>query len=163
MIRIRPLIIGTLLAVVFTVGSFFWAGANPGGPPIDPQDASGKPRHDLLISFSGNIEKKGQLVIQLYDDPESFAIRQIPFEESFLKVDLSDEYLWEFKDIPEGSYAVAVFHDKNENWRFDRDQEKKPAEMLGYSLIDSAKKNFPTFEDCLFSLNENRVINVKMN
>ena len=130
----RPLIVGTILGVCFYAISLQWpAGGNvqqQNAPPDARNDqAHDVIRHDLLVLFEGEVPKQGQVVIQLYRDAESFENGKIPLDECFLKLEVSDEVLWQFRGVIEGEYAVRAFHDANENWQLDLEQDGSKRRM----------------------------------
>jgi uncharacterized protein (DUF2141 family) len=49
------------------------------------------------------------------------------------------------KGVPDGTYAVMVFHDENGNQRLDRNQMGIPLEGIGFSRDASAKYGPPQF------------------
>lgn len=163
--KLGPLVTGTLLAICFFVGSFFWVGANQ----IPPQNQRGnqrgvepdsKERPDLLVTFRGPPPKTGQLIIQLYADEDSFVRRLQPFDECFLKLELSDAVLWEFKDVPAGVYAVVAVHDQNENGHLDVNGVSSP-EKIGYSVRQLPRRIQPSFADCCFELTQNKAVELE--
>ena len=66
-----------------------------------------------------------------------------------------------FSNISIGNYAVAVYHDENEDGKIDRYFFGMPSEDFGFSRNPS---NFglPKYEDCNFELKENKIITVKI-
>jgi len=57
-----------------------------------------------------------------------------------------------FADLPEGVYAVSVFHDENSNQKFDKNLMGIPKE--GYGASNNPKKRMgpPGFEEAKFAL-----------
>ena len=61
-----------------------------------------------------------------------------------------------FTNIPDGEYAIAAFHDQNENGRLDSNRIGAPTEMYGFSndarklvgLPDYRKAKFFVTHDC---------------
>jgi len=60
-------------------------------------------------------------------------------------------------DIPNGTYAISLFHDKNDNKKLDTNFFKIPKEPYGTS--NNAKGSFgpPSWEDAKFSVSEQKV------
>lgn len=167
--RIRPLIIGSVLAVCFWGVSMLWKGAgaqNGGGLRDGGVVESNDFTYDVLVLFEGEIQKKGQLVIQLYRDAESFSQRKMPFDECLLRLDISDETLWQFRGLPKGEYAIAVFHDVNENSKLDRAEEgiaeEGIKEPFGFSNSAPVAGKLPAFDECAFFLDRNHVVRIKL-
>ncbi|MBX2877497.1 MAG: DUF2141 domain-containing protein [Saprospiraceae bacterium] len=57
-----------------------------------------------------------------------------------------------FKDIPYGKYAVAVFLDKNKNWKVDRNLIGMPKEPVGAANMTKLGK--PRFTKCQIEIKE---------
>ncbi|MCE2613827.1 DUF2141 domain-containing protein [Flavobacteriaceae bacterium D16] len=66
------------------------------------------------------------------------------------------------KDLPEGQYALAIYHDKNDNEELDTNWLGIPKEPIGFS--NSKMKAFgpPGFEDCAFLFNTDTQIQIKL-
>ena len=57
-----------------------------------------------------------------------------------------------FKDLPEGTYAFAVFHDANTNGKMDKNIVGIPTEDYGFSNNAMGKMGPPSFNDAKFVL-----------
>jgi len=69
-----------------------------------------------------------------------------------------------FKGLVAGQrYAVAVFHDENDNRKFDQAFLGFPLEGFGFSRDASVLTGAPIFEDSVFQMNGNKMeITVKL-
>lgn len=67
-----------------------------------------------------------------------------------------------FKDIPKGDYAIAVFHDENNNGKLDENFLGIPKEGYGVSNNVLPKMNKPKFEAAKFLFTTNRSININI-
>ncbi|MET0545421.1 MAG: DUF2141 domain-containing protein [Caulobacterales bacterium] len=56
--------------------------------------------------------------------------------------------------IPPGSYAVAVYHDENENRDFDRNAVGLPAEGFGFSQNPATQFGLPKLHEARFTVPE---------
>jgi uncharacterized protein (DUF2141 family) len=56
------------------------------------------------------------------------------------------------KDLPEGTYAFAVFHDANSNGKMDKNIVGIPTEDYGFSNNAMGKMGPPSFNDAKFVL-----------
>jgi uncharacterized protein (DUF2141 family) len=67
------------------------------------------------------------------------------------------------KDIQPGNYAVAIFHDVNQNGKLDKNIFGIPTEDYGFS--NNARGSFgpPSYKDCSFSFSNNKKIFIKLN
>lgn len=57
-----------------------------------------------------------------------------------------------FKDLPEGTYAFAVFHDANSNGKMDKNLVGIPTEDYAFSNNALGKMGPPSFDDAKFAL-----------
>ena len=57
-----------------------------------------------------------------------------------------------FKDLPEGTYAFAVFHDANSNGKMDKNLVGIPTEDYAFSNNAMGKMGPPSFDDAKFAL-----------
>jgi len=57
----------------------------------------------------------------------------------------------EIPDLPYGSYALAIYHDLNNNGRLDKNVWGIPTEPYGFSNSVKAKWSQPTFGEAAFS------------
>jgi uncharacterized protein (DUF2141 family) len=66
-----------------------------------------------------------------------------------------------FPDIPEGSYAIAVFQDTNGNTSLDRDQRGLPLEPYGFSN-GTGRTAPPSFEAARISVKGSTLTRVRI-
>ena len=67
-----------------------------------------------------------------------------------------------FEDLPEGDYALAVFHDENGNDELDTNWIGIPKEPFGFSNARMKTFGPPKFEDCVISLRADQVIQIPL-
>ena len=104
---------------------------------------------DLTVEIKGLNSANGQVYIGLYDKAERW------MKGGFKNVEIAakkDRVTYEFKDLPEGEYAISLYHDENGNGKFDNNLVGMPIEPYGFS--NDAMGNFgpPTFEQAKFKL-----------
>jgi uncharacterized protein (DUF2141 family) len=68
-----------------------------------------------------------------------------------------------FSGIPQGTYAVIVFHDENGNGKLDKNLVGIPKEGYGASNNLPKRKRPPTFDEGKFSLISDQNVEVKLN
>jgi uncharacterized protein (DUF2141 family) len=114
----------------------------------------------LLVAFSKNPAKlkvivknirpgKGSVVVEIYDDQQSFSNKK-PLVSKILKA--SNESLEFTFSLTEGTYAVKVFQDINENKKCDMNLFHIPQEPYGLSNNFRPKFSAPGFDDCKFNV-----------
>ena len=111
---------------------------------------------DILVVEVVNIQSPGELHIAIYDDAKAFqgdkGEKGGPAEGIIDGViqEVSGEAVSFRFELPEGRYAIGVFHDANRNNRLDTGLFGIPKEQFGFS--NNAKGRFgpPSFEAASF-------------
>lgn len=57
-------------------------------------------------------------------------------------------------EVPPGTYAIAIYHDLNDNNKLDRNMVGYPKEPFGFSNNYRPRVAAPDFEDCAFKVPE---------
>jgi uncharacterized protein (DUF2141 family) len=110
----------------------------------------------LRVRITGARNAKGRIGIELCRDPKAFPCEGSNAADSqWVQIDartLTAQAV--FERIPQGVYAVAVFHDENMNGKLDSNFFGIPKE--GYGASNNPKKRIgpPKFEQAKFSLNQ---------
>lgn len=115
--------------------------------------------NELTVIVEGIEDSKGQIAIGLYDKEDNWG------EEPFLGayVEISGETITcIFKNLPQGKFAVAVFHDENMNEKLDTGMFKIPKE--GYAFSNNVFGSFgpPKFEKASFPLDGKKEIRIEI-
>ena len=122
-----------------------------------PSDSSS----DIHVNVKGVEELKGSMFIAVFDDPASFPEFGKQYREMVLPV-RSKELSHTFKDLPNHTYAVAVFHDINDNGILDKNVLGIPLEPYGFSRNARARFSAPPFEDAKIDLKNNLEIQINI-
>jgi uncharacterized protein (DUF2141 family) len=85
---------------------------------------------DLIIHATGFADDSGQAVANLFSKGEN--VLEKPKTHVAVKI-LNGTATMTFAQVPYGSYAVTVYHDKNSNGEIDHNFMHMPAEPLGFS------------------------------
>ena len=114
---------------------------------------------DLTINVKGFSSDKGTAYIAIYRPSDNFPIfgKQYKGKTSTISGNATQVI---FSNIPNGSYAVAVYHDKNNNKILDKNYLGIPTEAYGFS--NNARRMFsaPTFEEASSMVDNNKTINI---
>ncbi len=106
----------------------------------------------LEVTVTGFESEEGQARIALFLDPRSW-----PNEEEFLfAAELlpisGGQAATTFEEVPAGPFAVAVFHDKDEDAELDTDLLGIPSEDYGFSADARGMFGPPSFEEARVDL-----------
>jgi len=67
-----------------------------------------------------------------------------------------------YRNLAAGSYAVSLFHDDNENGKFDTNVAGIPIERYGFSRDARGRMGPPAFADAVFELTGDTTITVNL-
>lgn len=74
-----------------------------------------------------------------------------------IKVDSKKQMTIEIPNLEYGEYALAVFHDENNNGEMDRNLVGIPSEPFAFSKPPVSKFRIPTFEEVKFTFEPQKV------
>ena len=117
-------------------------------------------QHQLEVNIHGVKKQKGHVRVALYDQEESF----LHFEQVYRAGSASAEAQIPqviFKDLPEGTYAIALFHDLNDNSQLDKNWLGIPKEKVAFSKAKMRAFGPPPFKDCAFVVKENTALDIR--
>ncbi|MGV9003379.1 DUF2141 domain-containing protein [Flavobacterium sp.] len=115
----------------------------------------------LTIKIS-NIEKvKGEIKIGIFNKDLHFLKEGHAIKNYSIKVDKNTAVIT-ITDLPEGEYAVTIYHDENSDNECNRNFMGIPKEAYGFSNNIRPKFSAPKYKDCKFSLSENKTLHIKL-
>lgn len=109
---------------------------------------------EIVVRITNIKSNSGKIYVALYDSETSF------LEKSYKAVigtieNQSCQVV--FKDIPEGVYAISLFHDENDNHKMDSNFLGIPKEAYGSSNNASGFMGPPKWKDAQFEIQNNSV------
>jgi len=118
-------------------------------------------QEEFTISVTvNNIESnEGSVFLALYNGEETFLKTHFKGGKSEIK---NKKCQITFKDIPQGIYAISVFHDENNNGKMDTNFMGIPKEDYGCSNNAKGFMGPPEWKDAKFELKNNKTINIKL-
>lgn len=114
---------------------------------------SGVKTHKLSIHISGISKIKGSLFIAIFRATDDFPVFGKQFKGIVKEVEGKSQN-YNFDDLPEGEYALAIYQDENRNKILDKNLLGIPKEIYGFS--NNARRSFsaPSFQEAKFKLNK---------
>lgn len=112
----------------------------------------------LTVSVSGLKPLKGDLYISLHNRPEYF---QVP-DSALMKVKITvneETEVIHFDEVPNGKYAIAIYHDENLNTALDVNELGIPKEGYGFSTKKQVPGR-PKFEQAAFNVTGNDTVDI---
>lgn len=112
---------------------------------------SAQSSHTLVIS---NLDKtKGALYIAWYNKADDFRKADKAVYSKIVPVEDKDAVAVKFEGIANGTYAVAIFFDKNGNGKIDTNMFGIPKEKYGFSNNVYPMMRAATFNESAFVVN----------
>ncbi len=109
-------------------------------------------QHNLILNVKGVKSTDGNVSYALYTNAESFLKFDKVFKFGSQKAEKGSTVI-EVKDLPDGEYAVAIFHDANGNENLDTNMLGIPKEEIAFSKGKMKMFGPPKFDECAFTLN----------
>ncbi len=116
---------------------------------------------NLKITITNIESVSGTINIGLYNNADNFPIEEKEYILTILEVEAL-EITYTFIGLPQGEYAIALFHDENKDDICNRNFFGIPKE--GYGFSNNIKPTFsaPSFEDTKFTLQDSKSITISL-
>lgn len=117
--------------------------------------------HDVSLTVTGLRSAKGLVRACLTAQPRAFPDCDRDAAARYLAVPAGDTVLLDFGPMPAGRYAVAVFHDENENGKLDK-RLLMPREGYGFSRDAAVRFGPPKFAAAAFEVASDTTQSLRM-
>ncbi|MGB5172205.1 DUF2141 domain-containing protein [Eudoraea sp.] len=114
----------------------------------------------LTVHVVGVESNDGSILIGVYDTDETFLEEGKEVGEGASKASMG-ETIVTIKDLPNGTYALAIFHDENDNEELDINFLGIPKEPLCFSIGKLRTFGPPLFKECAFRVEKDTSIKVE--
>lgn len=101
---------------------------------------------DLHLSIGNVKSTEGMIWVGIYDSKENFMVQERARVEGY-HLERTGELRVSLDDIDPGTYAVAVFHDENNNGTLDQNALGIPTEPYCFSRKPKSKWRAPRFQE----------------
>jgi uncharacterized protein (DUF2141 family) len=115
----------------------------------------------IAVEIMGVVGEDGQIFIGLFHNNDGFPDKGKEYKGVFVKAK-NGTLNYTFTEIPTGDYAIAIFHDSNENGKLDKNLLGIPKEGYGFSEDATAIMSTPAFEEAKFTHNGTYTSQIKM-
>ena len=116
----------------------------------------------IYVEISGINDPKGLMSIGLYSNEKGFPDNGKEYQGKDVEV-TAQTVVYTFKDIPWGTYAIAIFHDTNSNGMLDKNFFGIPKDGYAFSNnVFGALGSPPSFKDASFKLDGNKTVKIKI-
>jgi uncharacterized protein (DUF2141 family) len=126
--------------------------------PATPSPKAKKGTAKVRVLIKGFRNTKGQALVSLFDSSKGFPEKgDISFKREAVKVKEKTMELV-FDQVPAGTYAVAILHDEDMDFKMKTGAFGIPKE--GYGVSKNARGRFgpPKFEDAKFELKQDQTV-----
>lgn len=115
--------------------------------------------YDLTIIIDGFSSNKGSADIAIYRKTDEFPVFGKQFKGRVVEITNQTARIT-LKNLPQNNYAIAVYHDKNNNKILDKNYLGIPVEAYGFS--NNARRTFsaPSFSEASVVVNNSKTINI---
>jgi uncharacterized protein (DUF2141 family) len=128
---------------------------------VMPVKAQSEKAGTLTIIMTGFRNDNGLAMVSLHNSAEQFYEKEKAFRA--VKISIKNKKATcEFKDIPQGIYAVRVYQDENLNGKLDKNFVGYPKEPYGISNNAKSKTGPPKYEKAKFDFNTSMTMEIKV-
>ena len=105
----------------------------------------------------------GNVVIGIYNSKETFPVFGKEMQGAKIKPAKTGSLNYIFRNLPDGTYAIAVWHDENDNQKMDKNLFGTPKENYGFSKNIFGTFGPPDFEEVSFEVKNKKVVKLSVN
>lgn len=118
---------------------------------------------DLILSVNNISNSNGVIRVLLFQGPEGFPDQpKLAFQNASIKI-INNSASHTFKNLPEGIYAISLFHDSQNTGKLRTNPFGIPKDGYGFSNNASGIIGAPSFEKASFKLTKDvKHINIKL-
>lgn len=116
-------------------------------------------QYNLTVKVTNVKSTDGKISVAAYDNAAGFLKFDKVFKAQTAPAEKGSATVI-IENLPEGTYALAVFHDKNANDKLDTNFIGIPKEPLGFSIGKIKTFGPPSFDECSFTLTSDQSISV---
>jgi len=106
-------------------------------------------QHTLTVNVKGVKSSEGLVGVGVYNTEDAFLKDEVT---GVFSAAIEGATTITISDLPEGTYAVSVFHDKNSNKELDTNFIGIPKEPVAFSKAKMKTFGPPSFEECAFTM-----------
>ena len=115
----------------------------------------------LSIAVEGVKTSEGRISVAVYNESEGFLEFDRVYRVDSVRARKGITHL-SIEDLPEGEYALAIFHDENGNNKLDTNWLGIPKEAVGFSRARMKTFGPPTFRECALKIRADSEIRITL-
>lgn len=121
----------------------------------------GLAQNQITVDVHDVPSSKGKISVAVYNKKEGFLKFENVFKCDSIVAKKGITHI-AIKDLPEGEYALAIFHDENGNDKLDTNWLGIPKEKVAFSNAKMKTFGPPAFKECAFKVEKNTKIAVSL-
>jgi len=118
-------------------------------------------QHRLEIDVEGVESATGSIQVALYTAPEQFLKNEGVYRSGSFRAHKGTTRVL-LDNLPAGTYALAIFHDLNDNQELDKNWMGIPKEPMGFSNARMKTFGPPGFEECRIDLRQDMTLTITL-
>ena len=118
-------------------------------------------QNTLSVDVRGVKNSDGKISVAVYNNSEGFLKFDQVYKTDSAKAKKGITHL-KIENLPEGEYALAIFHDENNNDELDTNWLGIPKEDVGFSNARMKTFGPPSFKECSIPLHKSGHITVTL-
>jgi len=117
-------------------------------------------QNKLTVVVDGIENPRGKIWVAVFD---SINFLKAPAYYGMVKIEEGQEEATVIiENVAPGKYAATVFQDENDNDKLDTGAYGIPTEKYGFSNNAKVEMGPPSFQDCMFTVEEDTEINITL-
>jgi uncharacterized protein (DUF2141 family) len=104
---------------------------------------------NLTVTITNIKSTEGRIVVSIFNSKETFLGKHYMQQISAAETGSME---FEFKELPQGSYTISTYHDKNKNGELDKNFIGIPSEPYGISMEGKSNYGPPSYQKAVFSM-----------
>lgn len=121
----------------------------------------GLAQNQITVDVHDVPSSKGKISVAVYNKKEGFLKFENVFKCDSIVAKKGITHI-SIKDLPEGEYALAIFHDENGNDKLDTNWLGIPKEKVAFSNAKMKTFGPPAFKECAFKVEKDTKIAVSL-
>ncbi len=114
--------------------------------------------YELMVNITDIVEIKGSARIAVFDNAGHFKQKFNPTDSAVIEIK-TNAVSHAFK-LSKGVYAIAVYHDENNDMQLNKRSLGIPIEGIGFSNITTKRKRPPVFDESSFTLKNDTTLQI---
>ncbi len=117
---------------------------------------------ELTVVITGNENTRGKIRIGVFSNADDFKSKTNPVDSASVALN-QGRVSYTFHKLPASTYAIAVYHDENNDSTLNKRQMGIPVEGIGFSNYTEFKHKPPNFDEVAFELgNEDLTLEIPL-